>query len=215
MKGSVWAGAVCLMLLAYSSAYSQGGAPSLDAGSVKDSTYTNSYFGMQLRIPEGWQVQDNEATRALLERGKALAAGDDKNLNSMYSASELRSLTLLTVFKHPLGSPVEFNPSFMCMVERIEGLPGLKNGSDYLFHVRKGLSLSKIQHSFEKEIYNQTVGGIVFGVLDTTLTIGTNTIHQKYFSTLLKGYALSFIISFSSDQELQSHNKTIESIRFR
>jgi hypothetical protein len=55
----------------------------------------------------------------------------------------------------------------------------------------------------------------VFGVLDTTLTIGTNTIHQKYFSTLLKGYALSFIISFSSDQELQSHNKTIESIRFR
>jgi len=169
MKGSVWAGAICLMLLAYSSAYSQGGAPSLDAGSVKDSTYTNSYFGMQLRIPEGWQVQDNEATRALLERGKALAAGDDKNLNSMYSASELRSLTLLTVFKH----------------------------------------------SFEKEIYNQSVGGIVFGVLDTTLTIGTTTIHQKYFSTLLKGYALSFIISFSSDQELQSHNKTIESIRFR
>src|SRR4026208_2516874 len=98
MKGSVWAGAICLMLLAYSSAYSQGGAPSLDAGSVKDSTYTNSYFGMQLRIPEGWEVQDNEATRALLERGKALAAGGDKKQNSMDSASEPRRLAILTGF---------------------------------------------------------------------------------------------------------------------
>ena len=215
MKGYIRCEVLCLVIAVCSSAYSQGGIPSLDAGTVKDSTYTNAFFGMQLRIPDGWQVQDNEATRALLERGRTLAVGDDKNLNAMVSASEQKSLTLLTVFKHPPGSPVDFNPSFMCIVERIQGLPGIKKGSDYLFHVRKGLSLSKIQFTFEKEIYDAPVAGLEFGVLETKLIIGKAAIRQKYYTTILKGYALSLIISYSSEEELQTHNKTIESMKFR
>src|SRR5213593_2093295 len=126
MKRYVGSKAICIVFATCSIAYSQGGVPSLDAGTVKDSTYTNSFFAMQLRIPDGWQVQDNEATRALLERGKTLVAGDDKNLSAILDASAQKSLPLLTVFKHPPGSPVDFNPSFMCIVERIQGLPGIK-----------------------------------------------------------------------------------------
>lgn len=215
MKGYVRSRAICIALAASSSAYSQGGVPSLDAGTVKDSTYTNSFFGIQLRIPEGWQVQDNEATRALLERGRTLAAGDDKNLNAILNASVQKSLTLLTVFKHPPGSPVDSNPSFMCIVERIQGLPGIKKGSDYLFHVRKGLSSAKIQPTFEKDIYDAPVGGLEFGILEAKLIIGKTTVRQKYYTTILKGYALSFISSYALDEEMVTQNAIIESIKFR
>jgi len=122
----------------------------LDAGTVKDSTYTNSYFEIRLRIPDGWQVQDNEATRALLERGRALIVGDNKNLNAQVNASLQKSLTLLTMFKYPPGSPVDFNPGFICMVERLDGLPGIKKGSDYLFHVRKGLLSANLEITVAK-----------------------------------------------------------------
>jgi hypothetical protein len=203
------------VLAACSYAYSQDKVPSLDAGTVKDSTYTNTYFAMRFRIPDGWQVQDNQATRALLEQGRTLVAGDDKNLNAMISASEQKSLTLLTMFRHPLGSPVEFNPSFVCIVEKTEGLPGIKKGSDYLFHVRKGLVAAKLQITIEKDIYTGSVDRLEFGILETKLAIGKTTVQQKYYSTILKGYALSFIISYTSDEELQTQNEIIRSIKFQ
>jgi hypothetical protein len=206
---------ILVFFVVCSSAYPQGGAPGLDAGTVRDSTYTNKYFGMQVHISDGWQVQDNEATRALIERGRDLAVGDDKNLDAMIRASEQRSLTLLSVFKYAPGSPVDFNPSFMCVVERIDGLPGLKKGSDYLFHVRKGLAASKITPTFEREIYDATLAGVEFGVLETKLAVGKLEIRQKYCSTILKGYALSFIVSYSSNEELRVENEMLHSVNLQ
>src|SRR5689334_393416 len=37
----------------------------VDLGSIEGSTYSNSYFGMKLTIPQGWQVQGEEAKRRL------------------------------------------------------------------------------------------------------------------------------------------------------
>src|SRR5205809_7695636 len=113
--------ATSLIVLACPNTYSQSKVPGLDAGAVKDSIYTNAFFAMTLRVPDGWQVQDNQETRALLERGKTLMVGDDKNLNAMATASEQKSLTLLAMFKYPPGSPVDFNPGFICLVEKIDG----------------------------------------------------------------------------------------------
>jgi hypothetical protein len=206
---------IYLILAASSNCYSQAKVPGLDAGTIKDSTYTNAYFAMKLRIPDGWQVQDNQATRALLERGRALVVGDDKNLDAMINASEQKSLTLLTMFKYPPGSPVDFNPAFICLVERLDGLPGIKKGSDYLFHVRKGLLATKLQLTMEKEIYAESVSGMQFDILETKLALGTTTVHQKYYSTILKGYALSLIISYTSDEELKAQTEIIKSMKFQ
>ena len=206
---------ICVICVVCFTAYAQGGVPGLDAGTVRDSTYTNKYFGMQVRIPDGWQVQDNEATKALIERGRDLAVGDDKNLDAAIRASEQRSVTLLTVFKYAPGSPVDFNPSFMCVVERTQDLPGIKKGSDYLFHVRKGLSASKLAPVFEKEIYDTMLNGVDFSVLETKLVIGKSEIRQKYCTTILRGYALSFIISYNTNEELRVENEALQSMKLQ
>jgi hypothetical protein len=215
MTGKTRYTAAVLLIAVCSVAYSQDSVPALDAGNVKNSVYTNAFLGMQLRIPDEWHVQDNDATKAMFERGKTIVAGDDKNLNAAIRDSEQKSLTLLCVFKQPPGAPVDFNPSFMCLAEKISGLPGISKGSDYLFHVKKGLSSPNLQVSFEKPIYDSTIAGLQFGVLETKLAIGQAVIRQKYYATILKGYALTFIISYSSEQELQTHNRTLESIKFR
>jgi len=215
MKSFLQLRTICVIVVVCSTAFSQGGMPALDAGTVRGSTYTNNYFGMQVRIPDGWQAQDNEATKALIERGRDLAAGDDKTLDAAIRASEQRSLTLLTVFKYAQGSPVDFNPSFMCVVERTQDLPGIKKGSDYLFHVRKGLSASKIAPVFEKEIYDTSLNGVDFGVLETKLVIGKSEIRQKYYTTILKGYAVSFIISYNTNEELRVENDALQSMKLQ
>jgi len=205
---------VCVLFAVCSIGYSQG-VTGLDAGTVQDSVYTNKYFGMRLRIPDGWLAQDNETTKALIERGHDLAVGDDKNLDAATRASEQRSVTLLTVFKYAPGSPVDFNPSVMCVAERIQDLPGIKKGADYLFHVKKGLSASKLAPTFEKEIYETSVNGVDFGVLESRLVIGKSEIRQKYYTTILKGYALSIITSYSTNEELRALNEAMQSLKLQ
>lgn len=193
---------------------SQNRLGGLDAGTLKDVTYSNAYFGMKLTIPVGWQVQDTETAKELFQRGKDLAVGDDKNLDAIVTASEKQSLALLSVFKYQPGSPVQFNPGFVCIVERVSHLPGIKKGGDYLFHVRKGLSASKLQITFDKDIYDEVIGGATFGVLEAKMGFGNKLVSQKYYSTIRKGYALSFIIAFTSDEELKAQNEIIKSVRF-
>jgi hypothetical protein len=171
--------AICLLFCVCSTARSQDRVSSLDAGAVKDSTYSNAYFGMKLRIPDGWQVQDNEATKALFERGKDLVVGDDKNLSAIISASEKQSLTLLTMFKYQPGSPVESNPGFVCIVERVSHLPGIKKGTDYLFHVKKGLSAAKVEVTFDKDIYDEAVNGRPSGSLRQSFGLGTSPLSKN------------------------------------
>ncbi len=54
-----------------------------------------------------------------------------------------------------------------------------------------------------------------FGILETKLVLASKAVQQKYYTTILKGYALSFIISYTSDGELQAQNEIIKSIKFQ
>jgi len=76
-------------------------ARSVDAGTIKDSTYVNDYFGMQLAIPESWNVYDSQGKRILLERGRQGIASNDKSIQSGIDASVARTVNLLTVSKLP------------------------------------------------------------------------------------------------------------------
>src|SRR5262245_4764704 len=215
MTGCLDRATLCILIALCSGTRAQDRLAGLDAGTVKDSTYSNTYFGMKLRVPDGWQVQDNQAAKALMEQGKNLMVGDDKSLDAMVSASEKQSLTLLTMFKYQPGSPVDFNPGFICLVERVSHLPGIKKGSDYLFHLRKALSAAKMRVEFDKDFYDESVGGLAFGVLETRMTLGDRTVRQKYYSTIRKGYALSFVISYTTDDELKTQNEILKSVTFQ
>lgn len=203
---------LCVLLLA---GCGKKASDEVDFGVVKNSVYQNEYFGFKLALPSEWSVQNQEMRQRLAETGTKMLAGENTGLKAVLKASEQQTINLFATFQHPVGTPVPFNPSIMCVAERVRDLPGIKRGKDYHFHAKKLMKSGQIEFEFPKEISSEQLDGIDFDVLHVSMTIGPLTVQQKYYAVIMKGYALVFIVSFSTADEEAVLQKILEGVSFK
>jgi hypothetical protein len=194
---------------------SEQSSDEIDFGTIKNSVYQNEYFGLSVQLPPEWIAQDQEARRKFQESGGTMLAGDDKNLQAAVKASEMTTVNLLTVFKHSMDKPVPFNPNLICVAERVNHIPEIKKGTDYLFLSKKLLETGQMKVSFPRELYTESFGGREFGVMHVEISMPGMTVRQKYYAVVMKGYALTFIVSFSTDEEESSLHNILKTITFK
>src|ERR1044072_1323501 len=91
----------------------------LDYGKIENAVYTNAYFGVSLTIPEKWSVQSQQQTDAIVKEGNDLIKSSNEALGEQLDLAAQKSVYLLTVFEHEVGTVEYFNPSFMLMAEKL------------------------------------------------------------------------------------------------
>jgi hypothetical protein len=187
----------------------------IDFGTITNSVYQNNYFGLSVTFPQDWSIQDQAEQRRLAATGGKMMYGDDQNKQAVLKASELRTVNMFAVFKYPVGSPVQSNPCILSMAENVSEYPGIKNGSDYLYHVKSQLTSGRMEVTFPKDIYTTQLGGKDFSVMETSITLGEKTVRQKYYVSVMKGYALAFIASYATDEDAATLQKILDSITFK
>jgi hypothetical protein len=146
-------------VIAIYSGCDQKAADKIGYGTLENGIYRNEYFNMTVTLPKDWYALDDESRKALMQKGKKMIAGQDKNLEAALDASELNNINLLVVYKYPPGTPVTFNPSLACVAEKVGHLPGIKTGSDYLYHAKKLMERSQLKYDFAENIYSEKIGG--------------------------------------------------------
>ncbi len=203
---------LCVLLLA---GCGKEASNEIDFGSVKNSIYQNGYFGLSLPLPSEWSVQDQQMRQRLAETGTKMVAGEDKGMKAILKASELRTVNLLAAFKHPVGTPVPFNPSIACAAERVHDMPGIKRGKDYHFHAKKLMESGQVKFEFPKEISTEKLGGVDFDVMHVSMTIGSSTVRQKYYASVMKGYVLILVVSFTTADEESALQKIVDGASFK
>ena len=203
------------MSAAILSGCSQKASDEIDFGTLDNSSYSNRYFGFSVTLPKDWSVQDQKSQQRLSKRGAQLIAGDDQNLKAIVKASEMQTVNLLAAFEHPLGAPVDFNPSIACVAERVREMPGITRGRDYLFQARKMLESGKMQISFPRDYSTEQIGGLNFDLMETELHISGRTVQQKYYASIKKGYALCFILSFANPDQAGALQNILNTIAFK
>ena len=186
----------------------------IDFGAVENSTYRNDYFGLSVKLPSEWSVQDKQTQQRLMDRGRKMVEGDDKNLQAVIKASEMQTVNLFAVFKYPIGTPVAYNPNIMCLAERVRHMPGIKRGKDYHFHSKRLFESSQIEVSFPKEVSTEELGGHDFDVMYVEMPMVGMTIRQKQYVTIMKGYALVIIVSFTNGEEESALDNVLSSVTF-
>jgi hypothetical protein len=204
--------ALCVLLL---SGCGKTASDEIDYGTVKDLVYHNEYFGLNLALPSGWIVQDQEMRQQMVAAGAKIVAGDDKNLRAVLKASEQQTVYLLMASQHPVGSPVAFNPSFMCVAERVRHLPGIVRGSDYHFHTKKLLESSQMNVQFSEDISTVNLDGVDFDVMHVSMTAGPSIVQQKYYTAIMRDYALVFIVTFTTADEESVLQSVLEGVSFK
>jgi len=186
-----------------------------DYGKIENNVYINPYFNFKMDIPPKWVVQDKKQTERLAEIGKKAVAGDDENLSKIIKASEVRSAILLTVFKHEIGTPVDFNPSIMVVVENVSIAPGIKNGADYLYQTRKLLKRSKIQYEYIDDDFEKvTINDTDFYRMNLGINTAGVDVKQSYYVTVKDGFAIATIITYTTEEEKKELEKYLNTIQF-
>ena len=187
-----------------------------DYGHTENNKYINSFFELELTLPDQWIVQTKEQVANLAKAGKDMVAGDRENLKAAIHASEVNTANLLAVFEYEVGTAVEYNPNFMLVAENLKNAPGVKTGSDYLFQSRRFLKQSQIHYNYiDEEFKKEIINNQEFYTMNCSMDYMGLNIKQIYYSTIKDRFCISAIISFINDEQENNLKRIISSMNFK
>ncbi len=187
----------------------------------RDRFWLNQRFGLHQQLfrhiadfANGLDCTEPGVFKKTIEVGAEAITGTDENMKVAFDAAKLNIVPLFAVSKHEAGAPVDSNPNLNSLAERIHLAPGIKKGTDYLFHTRKFMEASQMKVSFPNDTTSISLGGREFGVMDVEMNMMGATLKQKHYATVMKGYALQFVITYTKDEELPTLQTILDSMKF-
>ncbi len=192
------------------------GRREIDFGRQSGHEYSNRYLGLSLLLPEGWHVQPEEVNRQLMARGRQILAGEaEESAASTERAANLQTVPLFSVFKHPPGAVVEFNPNMIGLADRTDQMPGLANGRQYLQHARRMIEEGGVtQMRVLDDSRSELIGGVDFYIMDLEIDSGGITMRQEQYVTLRGEYALILVITYDNEADREVMLAAARSLRF-
>ncbi|HWC54246.1 MAG TPA: hypothetical protein VG676_11730 [Chitinophagaceae bacterium] len=211
-----WLASVVLVFLISACKDSAGIPENFDYGKVENGVYKNDFFGFELPIPADWVVQDSDQMKKISEEGQKIISEHNEELGKKIKASEVRSAMLLSVFRYKDDSVIgQFNPSFGIAVENLGTFSSIKTPEDYLQQAKSLMIKSGIDYKFPTGFVPVKIGGKNFTVMElTAIYKGNVEVGQMYFCILDKGFAISIVISFGTDEQREQLRHIIGNIRF-
>lgn len=181
-----------------------------DYGKIENGVYSNNYFDFKIPVPDKWSVQSKDEVRQLQKQGEDALAGSNSELREKIQAANVQTAILLTVFRNtPSTNLGEFNSSFIILAENL-GNSGVKEAKDYLEHAKQIMKQSNMSYEFAPNYYSEKIGNRKFDAMNTSL----DSVQQTYYSTINRNFALSFIISYTNEQQKAELKNIINQIRF-
>lgn len=208
-----WSLTVVTLFFLFNLGCSKKAENTIDLGKFEEGTYSNIFFNFKVSVPDSWHVMDDEARIALMQKGKEIVAGDNKNLNATLNASVLQTLNLITASEHAPGAPVDTNSSFIIIAENIKHSPGIKRGRDYHYHTKKMMGSSALDVSFPKSIYEKMIGGKSFDVLEISINMGSLVNYQKQYATIINNYALLIAVTYQDNEGLNKLEQIFQTMK--
>jgi len=184
-----------------------------DFGRVRNDKYTNTYFNIELDVPKGWQVQDDEQKKQLMKEGGDIVFKDDEKMKAAIKTSSITTANLLTAFSNNPGD-TGFAHNIILLAENVEQHPTVVTGDIYLQSVSKILSNSKLEviqmdRTFPKKVLN----GKDYYEMNMVAHVEGMDVHQTYLITIDKGFAVGFIYSYVNDEQKAELEKTINTLK--
>jgi hypothetical protein len=188
----------------------------IDLGRVEAGKYVNDFFGLSLSIPQGWAVQGAFEKRVIVEYGKqTLETNADERKKVGVEADLARSAFLLSLTKYPLyPPPTDFNAHFALVAERIPTAV-VKTGSDYFDAMLRTAQGSGAKLEPRGPVRSLKLGGVAFSVMDAKVTVTRGVVAAKFYVTLRKGYAFLFTFEYNDEDDAQSFEGIMNSVRFK
>jgi len=141
---------------------------------------------------------------------------EEEQRESIKKSVKVTSAYMLQLFRHPVGTTAEFNPSFLLMAENLDEAPAtLRTGGGYLRHTRQLMQEVGVDISNVADLPSKPVDGRTFDGMGLDMHTPGGSVHQEYYSTVAEGYALSVILSFATPDQQDSLHQIFDQLHFK
>ena len=184
------------------------------AGTIENSIYKNSYFGMEIPFQKSWHILDARMVRALEQYGAKAVAGSNRNdiEQTKHAISKVENLVMATMY--PISGEGYYNPSFTCTALSLNVARNISSGKDYLLLVRNSPAPAKFAYSDPSDIRQSRIDGVLFYVLARNTKYSGFDIHQEIYATVVKNYLLSFILTSETNEQCTALLQVLGKVRF-
>lgn len=162
-------------------------------GSVNNFVYSNDYFKFTIPYPKDWQCTPTQ---------EGISATEDAN-----------TTTLCTMLKYKPGDSYYFNPSMLILAENVSSNPEIITGKLYLEAAKLQLLKSDKKYTFRSGITPIILGNLEFYKLNAEIQVNSS-VRQEYYAAVHEGYALIFILTADSEQDLNLLQNALKNINF-
>ena len=175
-------------------------------GVLMDSVYSNSFFGFDLPVLDGWDIILLNNTRFDKSEENSSKDSLQKNL------SEDNYFQLITLQMN------EFLPLVNFMVEKTEPIPNVSNAKEYLAYTETYI-MENSQTDYTRyvghAIVETAVGGRPFLNQTFTVNFGEITQFQRNYCVQFDAYIFTIITHYSNQAELDVINELLSGIRWK
>ncbi|PZR20116.1 MAG: hypothetical protein DI539_11870 [Flavobacterium psychrophilum] len=184
-----------------------------DYGNIKENTYINKFFNIEMAIPDKWVVQNTDEMKELMKFSKEKSGKNNKELDKIFKVAEITTANLLMVFRNAPGTTTSFNPNFVLSAENLQN-NSIRTAKEYITQAKKTLeSISEGKTSITQPDYKIRINGIDFDSLILKKTINNMAIEQTMLCTVKKDFAIIFIYSYdSADQKAEIEKRVVNTI---
>ena len=176
------------------------------------SVYTNAFLGLRFEVPDGWRFVVDETKKRMMEQGKKFMKPTDSVQQADLDKSMTNTAMLMTLVQSPAAPPIQAG-----LILGVEKLPsdGI-TATTYVAQLKKLLTEnSTLNYSVEKDVHPETINGQPFVAMDVLLTRPDARVSQRYVCQMRKGYALCFIETYGSAEQLAALNQVVAGLSFR
>jgi len=192
-----------------------GSKKEITLGEIKDNVYTNEYFGLEAKLPEGWVNLDRETIDEITKVGNELVSnGDEKKKEQLEKLSEQKALTYLMQYKYEMGH-VGVNPGLSIGSEKLSFLQGINSSEKYLGILQEQLKvIEAIPYNVSDEIVIKTINDVEWSLLEASADFGNGIVlYQETYCVLREGYAIYVTVYYTDEEGKEEAAQFIEDLK--
>jgi hypothetical protein len=177
-------------------------------------TYSNAYFGLTVRKPDGWFAQDAAALMQMSAEGMDTVLEDKKTKEALIQATLKNTTPLFSFFSNKPGTIAENLSNVAAVAENMEGSPELKTGCDYLGQVRTLLEQGSVPAVIAPGCKTMRINGTEFGLIEVQMgSEGGGRFHQRYMACLTPTHAIGIVQTTTDERGLKMAEALMKSLR--
>ncbi len=189
-------------------------SPPVQAGTFTGNTFTHNQLGFTLTLPDGWQVQNEEVKKAIVDVGKGILNSTPEGKSKLRNIGEKTiqsGLLLLTV----RPGTERINPAFGITAENIAVHLSVRTPQQFYARAREFLNAPNAPFQFSDELEIEQIGGMTYGTVEGKPKQEIPfPIRQRLYITIRHNHAILINMLYVSDEQMQQCLEVLRLMKF-